>query len=202
MSDDNYLPDEMTFILQVLKGIASPSYLSQLNTDVAWTIRLAHSTRYDVVLGSHRVMSDLSTGIVGGFVAPNPSAVHDLTLEDTGSPHIVLLSQFPSNPASQQVELKPKSIPISDDTTTLIKELEGILHKLPTETVPSTDIYRRNIGIFWQGPDGFMWTNSAPEGCGGTESNTVVTEDNKIAFNRAVEITEILVERGVAQEGI
>jgi hypothetical protein len=178
------------------------SCLLYLNTDVAWTIRSAHSTRYDVALVSHRMISDSYTGIIGGFVPPNPSAVHDLTLEGTDTPHILLLSQFPSDPAAQQVELKPKSIPISDDTTSLVKELEGILRKLPTEDVPSSDIYDRNIGIFWQGPDGFMWTNSAPQGCGQYEGGTVVTKEDKDAFNRAVEITEILVKRGVAQEGI
>jgi hypothetical protein len=124
-------------------------------------------------------------------------------LESTHTPHILLLSQFPSDPAAQQAELKPKNIPISDDTTSLIKELEGILRKLPTEEVPSADIYGRNIGIFWQGPDGFMWANSAPEGCGEADSGTVVvTKDDKDAFNRAVDITETLVKRSVAQEGI
>jgi hypothetical protein len=80
--------------------------------------------------------------------------------------------------------------------------LEGILRKLPTEEVPSADIYDRDIGIFWQGPDGFMWANSAPEGCSQSEGGIVVTKEDKDAFNRAVEITEILVKRGVAQEGI
>jgi len=142
-------------------------------------------------------------GIVGGFVPPNPSAVHSLTLEGpgTGSPRILLLSHFPSNPTA---ELIPKNIAISDDTTTLIKELEGILRKLPSEQVPSADIYERNIGIFWQGPDGFEWVNSAPEGCSQSVDGTTVTvtKEDKEAFNRAVEITEILVKRGVAQEGI
>jgi hypothetical protein len=177
------------------------SSLLYLNIDVARTIRLAHSTRYDIALASYRMIPDLFTGIVGGFVPPNPSAIHDLTLEGTG-PHILLLSQFPSNLAAQEDELKPKNIPISDDTTTLVKELGGILRKLPTEEVPSADIYNRDIGIFWQGPDGFMWANSAPEGCSQTESGVVVTKEDKEAFNRAVEITEILVKRGVAQEGI
>jgi len=178
-----------------------PSLLS-LNTDVAWAICFAHSTRYDVVLAFHRTIPDSHTGIIGGFVPPTPSAVHDLTLESTSTPHILLLSQFPSAPAAQQAELKPKNIPISDDTTSLIKELEGILRKLPTDEVPSADIYGKNVGIFWQGPDGFMWTNSAPQGCGESGSTVVVTKDDKEAFNRAVEITETLVKRGVAQEGI
>jgi hypothetical protein len=140
-------------------------------------------------------------GIVGGFVPPNPSAVHDLTLEGT-TPHILLLSQFPSNPAAQQLELKPKNIPISDDTTSLVKELDSILRKLPREDMPTADIYGRDIGIFWRGSDGFEWVNSAPQGCGGSGGTIVVSKDDKDAFNRAVKITEILVTRGVAQEGI
>ena len=145
------------------------------------------------------MLSDSHSGIVGGFVPPNPSAVHDLTLEAHDTPHILLLSRFPSNAAAQG--LKPKNIPVSEDTTSLVKELASILHKLPKEDVPSADIYGRNIGIFWQGPDGFEWMNSAPQGCGTSESSTVVTEDDKKAFDRAVEITEVLVKRGVAHEG-
>jgi hypothetical protein len=144
------------------------------------------------------MLSDSHTGIVGGFVPPNPSAVHDLTLETQDTPRILLLSQFPSNAAAQ--ELKPKNIPVSEDTTSLVKELEGILHKLPKEDAPLTDIYGRNIGIFWRGPDGFEWVNSAPQGCGSSQGSAVVTEDDKKAFDRAVEITEVLVKRGVARE--
>jgi len=145
------------------------------------------------------MLSDSHTGIVGGFVPPNPSAVHDLTLEAQDTPRILLLSQFPSNPAAQP--LKPKNIPVSEDTTSLVKELESILRKLPKEEVPLADIYGRDIGIFWQGPDGFEWMNSAPQGCETSEGSTVVTEDDKKAFDRAVEITEVLVKRGVAHEG-
>ncbi|KAI0300506.1 hypothetical protein B0F90DRAFT_1723499 [Multifurca ochricompacta] len=139
-------------------------------------------------------------GIAGGFAPPRVSAVHDLSLKTSGTSHILLLSQFPLDKEVQQNKLNSKNIPISDDTTKLIQELEGILRKLPTETVPSADIYNRNIGIFWQGADGFTWANSAPQGCGGFEGGAVVTEDDKKAFNRAVEITEILVTRGIAQE--
>ena len=149
------------------------------------------------------MLSDSQVGISGGIVPPPPSAVHNLTLEAEDTPHILLLSQFPSNLAAEQVEQKPKKILISEDTTSLVKELEGILRTLPTEAVPSADIYGRDIGIFWLGPDGFEWVNSTPEGCGGggwEGTSTVVTEDNKKAFNRAVEITEVLVKRGVASE--
>jgi hypothetical protein len=150
-----------------------------------------------------RTLSDSQTGILGGFVPPRPSAVHDLTLEAQDTPHILLLSHFPSDSATEQLGPHPKNIPISEDTTSLVKELEGILRKLPTEEVPSTDIYQRDIGIFWQGPDGFVWANSAPQGCGEFQGGgTVVTGDDKKAFNRAVEITEVLVKRGVAHEGI
>ncbi|KAI0291957.1 hypothetical protein BC826DRAFT_1020593 [Russula brevipes] len=143
-------------------------------------------------------------GITGGFAPPAPTAIHDLTLDGLdgpGDPYIFLLSRFPSDTATQELEVKPKSIPISDETTRLIGELDGILRKLPTEDFPSRDIYGRDIGIFWQGPDEFVWANSAPEGCGGSEGgSTTATEDDKKAFDRAVEITEILVKRGVARE--
>jgi hypothetical protein len=42
--------------------------------------------------------------------------------------------------------------------------------------------------------------NSAPQGCGSSQGSAVVTEDDKKAFDRAVEITEVLVKRGVAHE--
>ncbi|KAF8273508.1 hypothetical protein EI94DRAFT_1564159 [Lactarius quietus] len=145
-------------------------------------------------------------GILGGFAPPKPSAVHNLSFKppgNPGNPYILLTSQFPfpsDTVAAQQLDTKPKSIAISDDTTKLVKELEGILRKLPVEEMPSSDIYGRNIGIFWEGADGFTWVNSAPQGCGTFDSSVVVTEDDKKAFNRAVEITEILVQRGVAHE--
>ncbi|KAH9072985.1 hypothetical protein EDB83DRAFT_2505323 [Lactarius deliciosus] len=142
-------------------------------------------------------------GILGGFIPPRPSAVHNLSFKPPGNPHILLTSQFPypsGGVTAQQLDSKPKSIQISDDTTNLVKELEDILRKLPTEEVPSNDIYGRNIGIFWQGADGFAWANSAPQGCGRFDSGIVVTEDHKKDFGRAVEITETLVQRGVAHE--
>jgi hypothetical protein len=148
------------------------------------------------------MLSDSQTGIVGGFAPPTVSAIHNITLEAPDTPHILIFSQFPSDPAAEQLGSKPKNISISEDTTSLVKELEGILRTLPTEPVPSTDIYERDIGIFWLGPDGFEWVNSAPEGCGSSgPRRDLVTEDHKKKFNRAVEITEVLVKRGVAQEG-
>lgn len=164
-------------------------------------IRFAHSTRYDISSVSW-MLSDSQTGIVGGFVPPTISAIHDITLDTPDTPHILLLSTFPSDPAAQQLGPKQKNIAKSEDTTSLVKELEGILRTLPTEKEPSSDIYERDIGIFWQGPDGFEWVNSAPQGCGSSgPGRGLVTEDHKKAFNRAVEITEVLVKRGVAQEG-
>jgi hypothetical protein len=169
-----------------------------------FSLRVQHGTMSHLRLT--RCLSDSYTGITGGFAPPTPTAIHDLTLDGLdgpGNPHIFLLSRFPSDTATQELEVKPKSIPITDDTARLIGELGGILRKLPTEDFPSTDIYGKDIGIFWQGPDEFVWVNSAPEGCGGSEggSTTVtVTEDDKKAFDRAVEITEILVKRGVARE--
>src|SRR5260370_29889238 len=107
------------------------------------------------------MLSDSHTGIVGGFVPPNPSAVHDLTLEAQDTPHILLLSQFPWNPAAQP--LKPRNIAVSEDTTSLVTELEGILRKLPNDDVPSADVYGRHLGFFWPGrsPDEFARMNSA-----------------------------------------
>jgi len=143
-------------------------------------------------------------GISGGFVPPRPSAVHNLSFKPPSNSHILLTSLFPFPSATatvQQLDTKPKSIAISDDTTVLVKELEGILRKLPKEEMPLKDIYGRDIGIFWEGADGFTWMNSAPQGCGTSDSDSVVvTEDDKKAFDRAVEITEILVQRGVAHE--
>ncbi|KAH9975482.1 hypothetical protein BGW80DRAFT_1169189 [Lactifluus volemus] len=139
-------------------------------------------------------------GITGGFAPPVPTAIYDLSWKPPTTSHIFLVSHFPSNTEVQLLDLKPQSIPISDDTTKLVSELELILRKLPIEEMPSSDIYGRNIGIFWQGADGFTWVNSAPEGCGGTQSTVQVTENDRKAFNRAVEITEILVKRGVAHE--
>src|SRR5712671_2493377 len=155
-----------------------------------FALRIQHGTV--LRFASHEVLCNQDTGIVGGFVPPRPTAVHDLSLE-IDTPHIFLRSEFPfpSDSAVQALEQGPKSlsIPISDDTTSLVKELHGILRKLPTEEFPSADIYGRNIGIFWQGPDGFTWVNSAPEGCAASGSTVVVTEDDKKAFDRAVAIT-------------
>ncbi|KAI0266404.1 hypothetical protein BC834DRAFT_874437 [Gloeopeniophorella convolvens] len=140
-------------------------------------------------------------GITGGIVAPRPSAVHDFSLEAANAPHILLISQQRPDGTPQLLDPEPRKVATSDETTALVKELEGILRKLPTEQLPSTDIYQRDIGIFWQGSDGFTWANSAPQGCGGFQSDVVVTEEDRKAFNRAVEITGILVERGAAHEG-
>lgn len=129
--------------------------------------------------------------------------MHNLSFRPQANNHVILTSQFPfpsDTATAQQLDSKPKSIPISDDTANLVKELEGILRKLPVEEVPSNDIYGKNIGIFWEGADKFAWANSAPQGCGTFDSGVVVTEDDKKAFDRAVVITETLVQRGVAYE--
>jgi hypothetical protein len=52
--------------------------------------------------------------------------VHDLTLEAQGTPQILIFSQFQSDQVTGELVLKPKSaIPISEDTASLVKELEG-----------------------------------------------------------------------------
>ncbi|KAI0066525.1 hypothetical protein BV25DRAFT_1796324 [Artomyces pyxidatus] len=139
-------------------------------------------------------------GITGGFAPPRPSAVHDLSLESSTSPFIVLSSAIREDGTPSLLPHPPKSVPVSDDTTALIDELQTILRRLPTENPPSADIYRQDIGIFWQGADGFTWVNAAPQGCGGWEGDVKVTDEDRKAFGRAVEITETLVGRGVAKE--
>ena len=93
----------------------------------------------------------------------------------------------------------PKSVPLSATTTALLDELRSILHRLPTENPPSSDIYHRDIGIMWQSDD-LTWFNSAPQGCARFDSDVAPTEDDKKAFDRAVEIVDALVKSGVAQE--
>jgi hypothetical protein len=70
----------------------------------------------------------------------------------------------------------------------------------------TTDIYDRNIGIFWEGSDGFRWGNSVVQGCTGFEPTPAMkealkaTEEDRKAFDRMVEIAEILIRRGVAYD--
>ena len=116
-------------------------------------------------------------------------------------PHILLFTTFPSRRTHEEPGSKSKNIPISEDTTSLVKELEAILRKLPTESIPSRDIYERNIGISWWGLDGFTWRNTESLGWGmSIPIRMVLTEEDKKAFDRAVEITEGLVGMGVARE--
>ncbi|KAI0052657.1 hypothetical protein FA95DRAFT_1586553 [Auriscalpium vulgare] len=138
-------------------------------------------------------------GITGGFAPPRPSAVHEFSLEPS-SQFIALTSQIRDHGTPTLLAHPSKSVHVSDETTALVNELQTILKRLPTENPPSTDIYQQDIGIFWQGSDGFSWFNAAPSGCGGFESDVKVTDDDKKAFGRAIEITEDLVSKGVAKE--
>ncbi|KAI0036997.1 hypothetical protein K488DRAFT_39963 [Vararia minispora EC-137] len=138
-------------------------------------------------------------GIAGGFAPPNPSAVHDLSFEQ-GASTIFLSSKIrPDGTPSLQAQDLKAIHPSTEDNVSLLAELESILNKLPTEDVPSSDIYGRDIGIFYQSPD-LTWINAAPQGCARFESDVKVTEEDKTAFGRAVEIIETLVQRGVAHE--
>lgn len=139
-------------------------------------------------------------GITGGFAPPRPSAVHDLALDPSSDPTSIFLSSAIRDDGTPSLQSHPpKHVKVSADTDALIDELQTILRRLPTENPPSADIYRRDIGIFWQG-DGFEWVNAAPQGCGGFDSSVNVTDDDRKAFDRAVDIVEELVKKGVAKE--
>ena len=136
-----------------------------------------------------------------GFYHPPANILHSFKLETQDTPHILLFTTFPSQRAHEEPGSKSKNIPISEDTTSLVKELVAILRKLPTEPIPSRDIYERNIGISWWGLDGFTWRNAECLGCGmSIPIRMMLTEEDKKAFDRAVEITEVLVGTGVARE--
>jgi hypothetical protein len=141
-----------------------------------------------------------STGITGGFAPPIPSAIHELQLE-SGAQSIALSSKIREDGTPDLQPPVQKSIPPeSHDTSELLSELESILKKLPTEEMPSCDIYGRDIGIRYMSED-FSWFNAAPQGCSQSESSVKVSDEEKKSFNRAVDIVETLVQRGVAHEG-
>ncbi|TFY70501.1 hypothetical protein EVG20_g2499 [Dentipellis fragilis] len=139
-------------------------------------------------------------GITGGFAPPRPSAVYDLSLSTQSPNSILLSSQFREDGTPDLLPLAPKAVGISSDTESLVEELKGILKDLPTQNPPQADIYGKDIGIFWQSDD-FQWMNSAPQGCGGFDDGTTVTADDKKKFERAVDIVDTLVKRGIAHEG-
>jgi hypothetical protein len=154
--------------------------------------------------GTYRPLSGEPTptifsGIAGGFAPPNPSAVHDLHFEHGASTILLTSMVRPDGTPSLQAQGLKAIHPSSEDNSALLSELESILKKLPTEETPSSDIYSRDIGIYYQSPD-FSWVNAAPQGCARFDSDVKVTEEDKAAFGRAVQIVETLVQRGVAHE--
>ncbi|KAI0309783.1 hypothetical protein OF83DRAFT_1071496 [Amylostereum chailletii] len=138
-------------------------------------------------------------GIAGGFAPPRPSAIHDFSFEPSAS-HILLFSNVREDGTPNLLPKPPKKIaPSSEDTPALLSELKTILKDLPVEEVPSSDIYGKNIGIFFES-DGFSWVNSAPQGCARFESDVKVSDEQKASFDRAVQIVETLAARGEVQE--
>lgn len=76
----------------------------------------------------------------------------------------------------------------------LIRELYSILKVIPTESPPgSEDIYGLNTSIAWASQD-LEWCNGGPAGCGGGNSETKASEDDKKKFQRAIEIVKELVK--------
>lgn len=85
----------------------------------------------------------------------------------------------------------PKKIAV-DSHTALIEELHSILKEIPTESPPgSEDIYGLDTSIAW-GSDDLEWCNGGPAGCGGGNSETKASEEDKKKFKRAVEIVNQL----------
>jgi hypothetical protein len=126
-----------------------------------------------------------------------PSAVHSLSFNSTIQ-EIVLSSHTRADGTPELLSEGQKTVPITTDTDALLDRLQTILRKLPTEKHPRCDIYQKDTGIIWQSDD-FTWINAAPEGCNQMESEVIVTQQDRDAFNEAVQIAETLVQQGVAE---
>ena len=133
------------------------------------------------------VLDRLPLGIVGGFLPPEPTAHKSVTY--TGDTNTLQITSTSSN-------LAQKKVGKDDSVDPLVEELQTILKNLPTEDPPgSEDIYGLNTSIMW-GSDEFMWRNSGPQGCGGS-SSVQATDEQKAKFQRALEIADALVAKGV-----
>ena len=124
--------------------------------------------------------------------------MHSLSFNST-SPEIALSSHTRADGTPNLLSEARKTVPITADTEALLDRLQTILRKLPTETHPRCDIYQKDTGILWQSED-FTWINAAPEGCNQMESEVVVTQQDREAFNEALQIVETLLQRGVAEQ--
>ena len=139
--------------------------------------------------GSRDIWFDqLPPGIVGGFLPPEPTAHKSVTCA-ADSNTLQIISSSSSN-------LTPKKVEKDDSVDPLVEELQTILKSLPTEDPPgSEDIYGLNTSIMW-GSDELEWRNSGPQGCGGS-SSVQATDEQKAKFQRALEIADALVAKGV-----
>ena len=133
----------------------------------------------------------MPSGIAGGFAPPTPDAVHVIT-KDSENASVNVASQV--RPPGTRTLLDPalKSLHV-DDSHSLVDELHGILKELPTEQPPgSQDIYGMNTSIVWA-DDSLQWQNGGPQGCGGGTSMVQATQEQKVKFERAIEIVDELV---------
>ncbi|TFY82590.1 hypothetical protein EWM64_g1430 [Hericium alpestre] len=137
-------------------------------------------------------------GITGGFAPPTPSAIHDFSFTPDTANNILLTSQIRELGTPSLLPAAAKSIAVSEETAAQLAELEAILRRLPASGPQGADVYGRDVGIMYARP-GFEWVNAAPQGCGGyDDGSSGVTEDDKRAFQRAVDIADGLVKKGVA----
>jgi hypothetical protein len=97
---------------------------------------------------------------------------------------------------STSSNLTQKEVEKDESVDRLVEELQDILKSIPTESpAGSEDIYGLDTSIMW-GSDEFVWKNSGPQGCGGS-SNVQATSEQKAKFQRALEIADALVAKGV-----
>ncbi|KAL6306842.1 hypothetical protein BKA93DRAFT_771086 [Sparassis latifolia] len=136
----------------------------------------------------------LQQGIAGGFAPPTPSAIY--TIDAAPAQSLLKISatvRLDGTPSLQSAV--PKSLSASDTkTATLLEELNGILHALPTESPPgSEDIYGMDTSIAYMCGN-YQWMNGGPQGCGGGTSSVQPTAEEMAKFKRAVEIVNTLVD--------
>ncbi|KAH7101756.1 hypothetical protein BKA62DRAFT_829843 [Auriculariales sp. MPI-PUGE-AT-0066] len=131
----------------------------------------------------------LQRGITGGFIAPRPSQVVQIS-HSSSAPTIVNIA-VENREGGSLTAAAPKQLEASK-ANTLVEELADLLKDLPVEQPRGTaDIYGFNIGITF-GSDQFEWANGSGTGCGPGKSETQATDEDKAKFKRAIEIVEEL----------
>ncbi|KAJ1300919.1 hypothetical protein OPQ81_003344 [Rhizoctonia solani] len=141
----------------------------------------------------------LQHGITGGFAPPTPNAIHQLGRSSDNPDNLFIQSMVRPEGTPSLTEHPPKGLPISDashEAYGLVEELHSILKEIPTEQPPgSEDIYGMDTSIMWASED-LEWMNGGPQGCGGGRSEVQPTDEQRAKFQRAVEIVNILTQRG------